>query len=433
MRNKKVEKVAIIGSGAMGLAAGYHLLKAGHKVDVFESDDRPGGMAAHFDFDGLSLERFYHFICKADRPTFELLDELDLSSQLRWKKTSMGFYYDGQHYPWGDPFSLLRFPHLSFLAKLRYGVQMFLSTKRSDWKSLDKVSAQDWLQKTCGDEVWRVLWEKLFALKFFEYRRDISAAWIWARIKRIGLSRKNVLQEELGYIEGGSETLINRLIERITEMGGKVHLSSCVSEVHIKNNKVQGLTANGKKLSFSQVISTIPLPLVPSLIPNLPQEVKEKYTELKNIGVVCVVHKLSKSISKHFWLNINDNRIAFPGIIEFSNLRPFEKDHIIYVPYYMPHFHENFKKDNQYFIKESFSSLQILNSKLKEEDRIASVVGRLKYAQPVCPPRFLENLPPVKTCITGLQIADTSVYYPEDRGISESVRIGKEMAERIDL
>ena len=37
-------------------------------------------------------------------------------------------------------------------------------------------------------------------------------------------------------------------------------------------------------------------------------------------------------------------------------------------------------------------------------------------------------IPSVKTPIKGLQIADTCFYYPEDRGIAESVRLGKEMA-----
>jgi hypothetical protein len=38
-------------------------------------------------------------------------------------------------------------------------------------------------------------------------------------------------------------------------------------------------------------------------------------------------------------------------------------------------------------------------------------------------------LPSIQTSIAGLQIADTCFYYPEDRGISESVRLGKMMAE----
>ena len=40
-------------------------------------------------------------------------------------------------------------------------------------------------------------------------------------------------------------------------------------------------------------------------------------------------------------------------------------------------------------------------------------------------------LPAVQTSIAGLQIADTCFYYPEDCGISESVRLGRLMAERV--
>jgi hypothetical protein len=49
----------------------------------------------------------------------------------------------------------------------------------------------------------------------------------------------------------------------------------------------------------------------------------------------------------------------------------------------------------------------------------------------VCEPGFAARLPPIVTPIRGLQIADTSFYYPEDRGVSESVRLAQEMAARI--
>ena len=62
---------------------------------------------------------------------------------------------------------------------------------------------------------------------------------------------------------------------------------------------------------------------------------------------------------------------------------------------------------------------------------IAVHVGRLRHAQPVCPPGFAAMLPSIQTSIAGLQIADTCFYYPEDRGISESVRLGKMMAESV--
>ena len=51
-------KTVVIGAGAMGLAAAYYALKLGHEVEVVEADACAGGMAAHFDFGGLSIERF---------------------------------------------------------------------------------------------------------------------------------------------------------------------------------------------------------------------------------------------------------------------------------------------------------------------------------------------------------------------------------------
>lgn len=76
-------RLVVIGAGAMGLAAAYHAAKAGHQVDVLEAAPDAGGVAAHFDFDGLSIERFYHFVCKADQPTFRLLKELGLADECK--------------------------------------------------------------------------------------------------------------------------------------------------------------------------------------------------------------------------------------------------------------------------------------------------------------------------------------------------------------
>jgi protoporphyrinogen oxidase len=72
----------------MGLAAAFHAVKAGHTVEVLEAAREPGGMAAHFDLGGLSIERFYHFVCKSDTPTMESMDELGIRQLMRWRTTS---------------------------------------------------------------------------------------------------------------------------------------------------------------------------------------------------------------------------------------------------------------------------------------------------------------------------------------------------------
>ena len=423
-------RVVVIGAGAMGLAAGYHALKRGHQVAVLEAAPEPGGMAAHFDLGGLSIERYYHFICRADRPTFELLGELGLGDRMRWVPTSMGYYFDGRLEPWGDPVSLLRFPGLSLVAKLRYGAMMFFAVRRPNANELEHVSAKEWITRWCGADAYERLWAPLFKLKFYEYADNISAAWIWARIKRLGTSRRSMFQEELGYIDCGSETLIHALVAAIRKRGGEVRLSIPVSRIAAQAGRVAGVVAGAETFPADAVISTVPTPLVPRLAPDLPAADLARYQAIVNIGVVCVVLRLKRSVSPHFWINISDPRFEIPGIVEFSNLRP-TGDAVVYIPYYMPVAHPKFARSDDVFRAEGFGYLKLINSALREDDVIACHVGRLRHAQPVCPPGFAAMLPPVQTAIAGLQIADTSFYYPEDRGIAESVRLGKAMAERV--
>jgi protoporphyrinogen oxidase len=414
----------------MGLAAAYEALKEGHDVTLLEAAPEPGGMAAHFDFGGLSIERYYHFICKADRPTFELLEELGLADKLRWRETSMGYFLEGTLHPWGDPVSLLRFPALGLIDKVRYGLLMFISTKLKDWPSLETRSAKDWIEGWCGKRVYEKLWRRLFDLKFYQYADNISAAWIWTRIKRVGTSRKSLLQEEMGYIEGGSQTLVDALVEKIEALGGDLRLSEPVEQILERDGRVAGLKTKRGEEPFDAVISTAPTPYVPAMLPPGHESLGERYKAILNIGVVCVVLKLKRSVTPHFWVNVCDPDLPIPGIIEFSNLRPTEEV-VVYVPYYMPSENPLWKRSDEVFVEESLDCLKAINPEIGSESLIGSYVGRLKHAQPVCEPGFAAKIPPVETEIAGLQIADTCFYYPEDRGIAESVRLGREMARRI--
>ena len=425
-----MSRVIVIGAGVMGLAAAYRAAKKGHAVTVLEAAAEAGGMAAHFDLGGLSIERFYHFICKSDQATFDLLAELGLSDRLRWTPTSMGYFIDGRHYRWGDPISLLAFPKLSLLEKLRYGLMMFAETKRSDWRKLDGLSARAWITAWCGEGVYRRLWSRLLDLKFYEYADSISAAWLWTRIKRIGTSRRSLMQEELGYVEGGSQTLVDALAAAIKALGGTVILGAPATHIQTEDGKATGVQAAGVLHLADAVICTAPTPMVSRLASDLPQEVRARYDAINNVGVVCVVFRLKRSITRHFWVNIADDRIDIPGIVEFSNLRS-TGDTVVYVPYYMPASRPKFSEDDAFFRRDALNGLKLLNPALGDDDVITCHVGRLRHAQPVCTPGFLDKLPPVQTVIAGLQIADTCFYYPEDRGVSESVRLGQEMADRI--
>jgi len=425
-------KIVVIGAGAMGLAAAHRAVVNDHEVVVLEAAPEPGGMAAHFMLGDLSIERFYHFVCKADAPTFSLLEELGIADKMRWRGTSMGYFIGGRLHRWGDPVALLRFPHLSLFEKIRYGLMMFVSTRRDRWDALEHMSARDWIERGCGSRVYEKLWRPLFELKFYEYADNISASWIWTRIRRVGRSRRSLMHEELGYIEGGSETLVSALVEAIEARGGEIRLGEPVRRVRVEAGRAVGVETAAGFVPADAVVATVPTPFVSAIVPDLPEVSREAYASIDNIGVTCVVLRLKRSVSPHFWVNIVDDRMPIPGIIEFSNLRPAPHgEAVVYVPYYMPVDNPLWARSDETFVEEALGCLARINPEISRDDLVASHVGRLRYAQPVCQPGFAARIPPVQTPIAGLQIADTCFYYPEDRGIAESVRLGREMADAV--
>ncbi|MEY3721044.1 MAG: hypothetical protein RL618_1563 [Pseudomonadota bacterium] len=421
------QRIAVLGAGPMGLAVAYQLARDGHQPVVFEADDRVGGMTACFDFSGLEIERYYHFHCTSDTAFLQVLDELGIADKIRWTETKMGYWYQDRMQSWGNPWALLGFRGLSLIAKFRYGLHAFLCTKRTDWRPLDHVEATGWIRRWVGEEAWEVLWRRLFDYKFYDYSSNLSAAWIWSRIRRIGRSRYDLFREKLGYLEGGSTTLLNALKRDIERHGGTIRLREPVQRVIIDQGCVVGVQTAHSGESFDKVISTVPLPYVPRLMPDLPAEIMHKFTALKNIAVVCVIAKLKKPLSQNFWLNVNDPEMDIPGLVEYSNLRPLNHS-IVYVPFYMPGEHPKFAESDQAFLHKVRRYLKKINPALRDEDFIDMRASRYRHAQPICDPGYLDKLPPVALPVKGLWVADTSYYYPEDRGISESIGFGRKMA-----
>lgn len=411
----------------MGLAVAYELTRLGHKPVLIEADDRLGGMAACFDFAGTQLERYYHFHCLSDTAFFEILQELNLADQLQWRTTRMGFFLDGRLYPWGTVAAVLGFRRLPWLTRVRYLLHAARCLTIRDWRSLDSLTATAWLRRWLGEQGYQVLWHKLFAYKFFHYSDQISAAWIWSRIRRLGQSRRQ-LRETLGFLQGGSQQLIDALEAAIRQGGGTIQLGSPVQALKpLPAGGAVLATAAGEQ-RFDRVISTVPLPLMAPILQadGAPAALVERYTSLPSVACACVVLQTCQPVTANFWTNVNDARFAIPGVIEMSNLRPLN-GHISYVPFYIPADHPDYQRPNEAFIQDAWSCLKAINPGLGDTDLLASHCSRYRYAQPVCGVEFQRSLPPLQP-FPGVFIADTTAYYPEDRGISESIGFGRDLA-----
>lgn len=422
--------VAVLGAGPMGLAVAYELIQAGYSPVIFEADDRVGGMTATFDFSGLRIERYYHFHCTSDTDFLQILDELGIADKMRWTETRMAYWHRGRMQAWGNPVALLKFSGLGLLGKIRYGLFAFLCTKRDNWQPLDNANAKDWILRWVGPQAYEVLWRRLFEYKFYHFTDNLSAAWIWSRIRRIGRSRYNLMREKLGYLEDGSETFLNAMQSYIEANGGRIRLKTPVKKVHLAGGVVRGVETGAGLETFDKVVSTIPLPFVPRLVPDLPTPILEAYRSVNNVAVVCVIVKLAKPLSENFWVNVSDPEMDIPGLVEYTNLQPRDR-HVVYVPYYLPGEHPHYSQPDEWFTSRVCGYLRTMNPDLREADILDVRASRYRFAQPVCEPGFRSKLPSPESPARGLWIADTSYYYPEDRGISESVGFGRKLARMV--
>ena len=108
-----------------------------------------------------------------------------------------------------------------------------------------------------GERSYRVIWEPLMRFKFSEHADEVSAAWIWARMVRLGRSRTSPWREELGYIEGGSATVIDALGADFQRRGGRIVLNAPVEQILIEGGRATGVRVGGETLPADAVISTI--------------------------------------------------------------------------------------------------------------------------------------------------------------------------------
>jgi protoporphyrinogen oxidase len=425
------KKVAVIGAGPMGLTCAYELAKHGLSVEVFEKKAETGGMSEHFDFSGLSVEKFNHAVYGPDTHLFDLLKELNLYDRLKWVNTKMRLFFDGTLYPWGGPVDLLFFPKARFIEKIRYGLHVFFGSKIKNWKKLDNLNAIPWIKKWEGESCFDKFWGSLFNLKFYEYKDQTSAAWFWWRLVHVAKSRKSIFQERMGYISGGTTVVLEKIKSELEKLGGIIHTAAPVEKIYFEEQSVSSISLAGKRYDFNNVISTIPLQYING-IADLPHDEAAMLQKLDNVGIVCVVTKLNRPLSDYWWKNITDKHFEALCMVEINNLNNELKDRILYTLFYLHHKNCMYGDPDDVFAEKTLNYINRVNPSLTKNNIIDTRIFRYQYAQPVSMPHFIEKLPPMfSEKRKGFYFADTSYGYPHERSMSDSIKIGKELAQLV--
>lgn len=383
------------------MVAAKELAKNGHEVVLYEKSVFLGGLLAGFKMGKSYLEKAYHHIFKTDGEILGLIKELGIENKMVWKESSIAIYNGREIQPFVTPSDLLKFKGLDLISKIRLGVVGLWLSFDKNWQKYENITAVDWMKKYCGDKAYRVIWEPLLKGKFHDRYKEISMAWLWARIHTRSGSKDKNGKEYLGYMTGGFEQLITALEKELVKL--KVTIS-------------KGKEVNFKEIEskYDRIIYTGPL------------------KEVEYLGAICIILESSQNLSRYYWHNINDINSPFLAFIQQTNLidkKHYRGNHVYYLGSYLPQDHEWFAKDQKEVEKIYLDYLKKIFPNF-EGKKIKSInTFRFKTAQHLVTTKY--KVPEYKVSEKIYQ-ANFAQIYPEDRGTNFAAREGKKIAKMIE-
>lgn len=441
------------------------LADSGAKVTVFESASEIGGLASAWQIGDVVWDKHYHVTLLSDKYTRKIVEEIGLGDEFEWVETKTGFYTNGKLVSMSNTMEFLKFPALGIISKLRLGGTIFLASKISDWKKLEKIPVEKWLTKFSGKKTFNKMWLPLLKAKLGDAYRETSAAFIWATIQRMYSARKSGLKKEMfGYVRGGYARVLKRFEKVLREKGveilldarvekidknpdGKIEIVLSKKEATAKNAKVmtqraQSVAANLSVLGdssfapfavsdlpdkFDKVIFTGPSNIAAKVILQLDQEEKEKLNGIKYQGIVCASVLMKNSLSNFYVTNITDET-PFTGIIEMSALvdkKEFGGNALVYLPKYVAPDDKLFEKSDEEIRRIFLAGLEKMYLDFHRSQVVEFKVSRVRQVFPIPVVNYSQELPAVSTSLEGVYVINSAHIVNGTLNVNETVQLAE--------
>ncbi|SFB49374.1 Phytoene dehydrogenase-related protein [Cohnella sp. OV330] len=276
--DQKEWDVVIIGGGIAGLTASIYLARAGRSVLVLDKGAGPGGRAASNEIAESRVNMGPHALYKSALP---ILREVGVEPAGGTPKTSGAFVFKqaggeykalplgqlllGTFLKWHEKTQLLR-----FYAKLR----------KIDAAALQKVSLQAYLESELGSPRVRSLVLALVRVATYCNAPHLLSA---------GAVVEQLSQAQVMYVDGGWQSIVNRLTEQARQAGVSLLTRSPVREIGGSAPRMTVALKDGTRLSARQVISTAgPTETLGLLNPALTPAEAAQYERLTPVRAACL-------------------------------------------------------------------------------------------------------------------------------------------------
>ena len=295
-------KTIVLGAGISGISAAYHLGLKNIDATIYEKDSEWGGLCGNFTLDGFRFDKSVHLSFTSD----EYVQKLMYGETPYHKHApEASNYYEGCWVKHPAQNNLFPLP-----AETK--VKILSGFIENEGKEHEITNYESWLRAQFGD---------YFAEKFpMRYTRkywtvnasELSTTWVGTR-----LSQPNIEEVLLGSYTSDIPNAYYAKEMRYPKKGGyKSFLTTMQKKCTIKLNKEAcAINPESKEITFDDgtiesyenLVSSLPIPHMIELLPNVPQEVVTASEKLLPSSVAIVSLGFNKpDLAKHLWYYIYD-------------------------------------------------------------------------------------------------------------------------------
>jgi protoporphyrinogen oxidase len=210
-----------------------------------------------------------------------------------------------------------------------------------------------------------------------------------------------------------------------------VLLGARAEAILLEQGRAVGVRTADGLLPADVVVSTVTTSTLRRLLPPLDHEYFRRIDRIPTIGIVCALLRLKHPVTPVFWVNANDRRVPFAGMIEYTHLNPLPDlggDRILYIPQYLAVSDARFAQDDETVISGYADALALIQPAFERSWIRQAFVFRERFAQPVCLTDYRSTTPAIATPITNLFLTDSCQLHPHDRSISGALGLGRNAA-----